>query len=152
MARKWTPREHRLVAEWIAETYPTAKWKMRVRLGPTEALPARYIPRSLVERILRPFAHWADAVILLPDKVIIVEAKIVLSPRAIGELELYEWLFKQTPEYRPYWDWPIEKVLLYALEDERVIEYAKERGIKCIKYCPPWAKRYLLSLATRMVR
>ena len=87
--------------------------------------------------------------ILLPDKTIIVEAKIRLDPGVISKLEIYRRLFLETPEYKDRWRLPLELMLVYAIEDPVTIELAREKGMRCVPFRPPWISDYLRLLSPR---
>ena len=123
-----------------------------VRLGtPRPELLAR--PLTPAEaRMLKLFTPRADAVVLLPNEVHIIEAAIRFEPKKITQLEIYEKMFKMTPEFRDHWDKPIVKILLSAQKSPALQKMAEEHGIKFVYYCPDWIKVYLMTLPGRMRR
>jgi len=133
MARKYFPKESRLVYEWLQKNYPRCLQWRRVRLGP---IPKGDIFYQVVRR-------WADAVVFCGDKVIIVEAKIKADAGALGQLELYRELFPKTPEFSQLKDYPIELVFLTAFRDPQLEKLAKKKGIRYVVYCPKWLKEAL---------
>jgi hypothetical protein len=100
-------------------------------------------------RMIGVHRRWADAVVLLPDRVILVEAKIRPQPGVISQLTTYARLLPHTPELGRHADLPIEMVLLYAIEDGLINVLAREQGIKCISYQPAWLDEYLEELYPR---
>ena len=126
--------ESRLVYEWTVANYRTAfSWRKK-HLGPLPDVkkPSYY---SMLRR-------WADLVVDLPDKVIIVEAKMRPDPGAISQLELYKKLLPLTPELTPCHGKPIELVFLTTMRDEMVEDLCKEKGIRYVVYQPKWVKEY----------
>ncbi len=128
-------REGRLVNEYLREFYPTsAQWK-RIRLGaasdPTEA------------RMHNVTLRWADAVVDTGDEIIIIEAKIKASPGVLAQLELYDDLFGQTPEFSQHWEKPRRLVVLAAAEDADVRRLAHDKGMEFVLFRPEWIKEYL---------
>lgn len=128
-------REGRLVNEYLREYYPTsAQWK-RVRLGsvadPEEA------------RIHNVRLRWADAIVDTGDEIIIIEAKIRATPAALAQLELYEDLFGQTPEFSQHWEKPRRLVVLAAAEDQDVRRLAQDKGMDFVLFRPNWIREYL---------
>jgi len=142
--------ETRLVAEWLAEFHRDHYFQTRVRLG---SLPANVGAEDLDDGEARlvhsAFARWADAIVILEDRTILVEAKVICHPTAIAQLMLYKRLlpFSQFLNLRA--DKPVEPVLLYARPDPLVIQMAHEQGISTVQFDPPWVADYL---ATRFVR
>jgi len=110
MPRRYTPREIRLLSEWLAEAHPDDRVMMRVRL---------------------------------------IEAKLVATPGAIAQLELYGRLFPLTPELRHLASMRLELVLLVAVEDPVVTSMARERGMSVVVFHPPWVDDYLFELSHR---
>lgn len=128
-------REARLVNEYLLNFHPTAlQWK-RVRLGPV-ADPVEARMYSVIQR-------WADCIYLEDDVVTILEAKIRPDAGAIGQLEHYDDLFVQTPEFQQYWDKKVRLQLLTAWEDVTIKSLCDDKGIIYTFYQPAWVKEYL---------
>jgi hypothetical protein len=147
--RQWQPREMRLVAEYLAQEYPDHETQTRVRLGTirSEIGAENLEPAEL--RAMGVWRRWADAIVFMPDRLILIEAKIRPQPGDISQLEVYEGLVHKTPELAEHKGKPVEKVLLYALEDPIIADMARERGIKVTYFCPDWIDGYLRLLAPR---
>jgi hypothetical protein len=149
--RKWQPREQLMLSEWLAKEYPQYEYRMRVRLGtyPIERDEAgRYLPDAEM-RMLGVWRRWADAIVFLPDRLVLVEAAIRPSPGKLAQLELYKELIPHTPELAEFRDFPIEMVLVYAIEDPVLIKLAREKNIRCVHYIPKWLPAYLEILYPR---
>lgn len=115
-----------------------------MRLG---ALPAELAAQGYSEeeqRLLHnAYARWADAIVELPDRTELVEAKIIAHPVAIGQLDLYAELLPLTPALSHRKHLPITKVLLYAVPDEMVLRQARRAGVMLEQYTAPWIDEYL---------
>lgn len=74
--------------------------------------------------------RWVDAIYLKDGVVYIVEAKLRSEPGALGQLKLYEQLFKNTPEFDAYKEWPIQKVLLTGVMDLNMAELCSKEDIE----------------------
>jgi len=121
----------------------------RVRLGsPTPSAP---IPEMSVEEraMIGVWRRWADALVLREDRVILIEAAIRPDPGKISQLELYELLIPHTPELEPWKGLPVEKILLYAIEDAATVHLARTHGIRAIEYKPDWLDSYMALLMPR---
>ena len=147
--RDWTPREMRMVAEYLQRHYGKYEYRMRVRLG---SIPSELVrpDMDLVEkRMAGLWRRWADAVVFSPDEVVIVEAAIKPDPGDIGKLQLYGKLIRHTPELEPLLRPPVVLELVYALEDPIVLELAREAKIRVVYYRPKWLGDYLKILYPR---
>ena len=141
--RQWQAREQRLVSEYLAEHYGRYETMTRVRLGSIN--PALH-PEKLTTAELRAvgvWRRWADAIVVMPDKLVLIEAKIRPNPGVISQLELYEHLVPLTPELKEHKAKRIEKVLLLCINDPVVVSMAREKGIKVVHYKPDWVDEYL---------
>jgi len=147
--RSWQPREMQMVVEWLTKTHPGDAWLTRVRLGsPTAGAPTPDM--TLEERAATSmWRRWADALVILEDRLILIEAAIRPQPGKVAQLELYRRLLPHTPEFERYKDLKVELVLLYAIEDPALVLMARERGIRCVQYSPSWLPDYLEILTAR---
>ena len=107
---------------WLWEKHRTdVQWR-RVRLG--------VLPTKELARMYMTILRWVDAIYLKDGVVDIVEAKLRAEPGALGQLKLYDKLFKQTPEFDQYKEWHIQKVLLTAVMDLNMAELASDEDIE----------------------
>ena len=150
--RTWQPRELSMASEFIAEYFPGIPSLTRVHLG--VPAPATQFEGLTPEEISlrRVYNRWADAIVLAPDRVIIVECKIRPRLGPLEGLELYGRLFKTDPQFATYRNRPIEKWFVYAVEDPILNMFARERGIKTVNYVPKWLPEYLRILQRRETR
>ena len=138
-----------MVSEYLAKHYPDYPTRTRVRVG---SIHPELRPEQLTEperRAVGVWRRWADAIVIMPDRLILIEAAIRPNPGDISQLELYEHLLPKTPELAEHKDKPIEKVLLFALEDPVIVSLARERGIQVVYFHPPWIDEYLKILYPR---
>ncbi len=73
--------------------------------------------------------RWADAIFIKDGIVHIVEAKLRPMPGALAQLELYNKLFPETPEFIQYKNWPRKLVFLTTILDTAIAEMTTEKGI-----------------------
>jgi len=117
------------LTRWLAKFLRTAlQWK-RVRLG----IPANPEEAKLYSVLLR----WADAIFIEDGFVNIVESKLRPELGAIGQLEGYKELFKVTPEFVSYENWPIKMILLSPVMDLGIAQIATKKGITYEIWKPP---------------
>ena len=147
--RDWQPREQRLVAEYIARFYPEHESRTHVHLGKVQPrLRGKYLDEN-AERMIGLFRRWADAVVLLPDRIVLIEAKILPQPGVLSQLELYARLLPKTPELADHKHKPIERVLVCAINDPEITAMAREQGVKVVTFKPAWLNGYLKILYPR---
>ena len=118
--------EKALLNAWLWKDHKDSVQWRNVRLGPmpTKELAAAY----------KVLMRFADAIYLEDGTVYIVEAKVRPQPGAIGQLELYKQLFKETPEFSQYKLWPIKLVLLTSTVDLQIAEFASNKEIKIVVF------------------
>ncbi len=144
--REW---ELEMVGEWASKTFPHARYQTQVRLG-------RIQPRSPdgqfspgEKRMLGLWRRRIDCIVFLPDRLLLVEAVLRAQPGKITVLRLYEKLVAQTPELSEFYHLPIQKILLYAIEDPVLLAIAREEGIMPIRFVPRWFDEWLETLRPR---
>jgi len=144
--REW---EAMMIGEWLAITFPDAPWESNVRLGTaTPRLPdGHYTEEDL--RYLGVWRRRIDAVVYLEDRLLLVEAAMRADPGKLAKLKLYERLIPQTPELAEWRRYPIQKVLLYTIEDPVLVTLAREEGILPIQFVPSFFDEWFASLRPR---
>lgn len=114
-------KESILLTKWLAKFHRSKpQWK-RVRLG----IPANPQEAKLYSILLR----WADAIFLDDGFVNIVEAKLRPDLGTFGQLEGYKELFKVTPEFSAYENWPIKLIILTPILDLATSQIASKKDI-----------------------
>ena len=114
-------KESVLVNRWLAKFHRTSPQWTRVRLG----IPANPEEAKLYSVLLR----WADAIFIEKGFVHIVEGKLRPEFGTIGQLEGYKELFKVTPEFDQYKNWPIKMIILSPVMDFSTAQIATKKGI-----------------------
>lgn len=138
-----------MVSEFLAKHYGEYETRTRVRVG---SIHPDLKPEQLSDserRAVGVWRRWADAIVFMPDRVILIEAAIRPEPGKISQLELYERLLPLTPELAEHKHKKIDKVLLFAIEDPALVDMARSRGIKTVYFCPDWIQDYLNILDRR---
>ncbi len=146
-----TQRQYRIVAEsylteWLGITYPPGTWRTNVTLGDASVPDTVKLTPEERAYITKPLKPVCDALIILPDEVHIVEAKVREDRGKIEQLLIYEYLFPRTEEYKPHWNKKIRKILLTPKPQGAFEEFLKKYGIEVVYYRPPWIEEYLGSL------
>ena len=147
MARaEYKQRERRYVPEYVNEKYPdrvAVFYNMAVGPAPEELWKKH--PEVSIDHFRR-WRFWIDAVVILRDRMILVEGKIRTPAEGLGQLLLYRELLKDTPEMNPYRNLPIYMLLVTPRPDPRVIGVAATLGIQIDIWTKPWVQEYLRSV------
>ena len=141
--RKYRIVHESYLAEFLGITFPPGTWRANVRLGKVRP-PAPHELTPEERRMLKgAFGASADAIVILPDKVIIIEAMVRHEPGALEDLIKYKMLFRETEEFRSHWNKPIELWIITPLDLPFYEKLAEKMGIKVVKYKPSWILEYL---------
>jgi len=138
-----------MVSEFLAKHYSDYPTRTRVRVG---SIHPDLKPEELTDaekRMVGVFRRWADAIVFMPGRLLLIEAAIRPSPGDISQLELYERLLPMTPELAEHKGKLIEKMLVWAIEDPPIAVMARERGIRVVYFHPKWIDDYLKILYPR---
>lgn len=138
-----------MVAEYLIKTYPRDLVFMRLRLGTLQRESPGQDLSPEEAAMMGVFRRWADAVVVTPRELIVVEASIRSDTGDPSKLVIYGRLVPQTPELRSYLDRPLVLELVVAVEDPVVSQMAHELGIRTKVYRPPWLGEYLAQLHRR---
>jgi len=147
--RGYTHWEISMIGEWVAESFPDVEWQTNVRLG--SLTPRNDMGQFTVEelRLLGVWRRRVDAIVYLPDRLLLVEAVLKSHPGKLSMLKIYAMLVPETPELRPYRHLPVQKVLLYVIEDPFVNILAKEDDILPIQFVPSFFDEWFDKLRHR---
>ncbi len=119
-------KETHVLNAWLWQEHRTAPQWLRVRLG--------QLPTNEMAKAYMVILRWADAIFLENGVVHIVEAKLNAEPGAFGQLDLYADLFKATPAFKEYWNWPIQKILLSARLDLNIADQAGKKNVQYVVF------------------
>lgn len=138
-----TMAESRLVSGYLADRWPGFRTLQRVRVG---TIPADLYRDGLDEAELRALGvwrRWVDALIVAPPDLHVVEAGIIAAPGDLSQLQLYLRLVPETPDLAEFAGLRVRGRLVYAVPDPVLEDMARQAGIACERYSPPWVTEYL---------
>lgn len=136
--RPYVQRERRLLSEYLARNYPNARAILNQRLGAYPLHVAAPLPPNVPPSALSSFRRYVDALVIEPERLTMIEAKIIQAPGAAESLELYSRLLPSTPELAPYLHLPLKKLVVAAVTDPVLSAMAAERGIETVTFTPAW--------------
>jgi len=143
--RKWQPRETRYIQEYILEHLKPEQVFFRMRLGGVSDGERAALPAGVSERVYMVTQRYADAICIFSDHVEIWEAKLIRPLTAITQLQLYEMLFRKTPEFLRYIDAELSLHLLTPIWDPDLAEICARAEIEISMWEPAWVTDYLTS-------
>ncbi len=115
----------------------------RMRLGGVSEDERGVFPAGVSDRIFVVTQRYADAVCIMDDRVEIWEAKLIRPLTAITQLQLYERLFRRTPEFGAYVDADIRLAIVTPIRDRDLEDIARDSGIEIHYWEPDWVTEYL---------
>jgi hypothetical protein len=150
--RKWTPWEAQMVGEWVSSSFGDVRYQTNVRLGRIQARADDGTFSADEKTMLGVWRRFVDALVWLPDRLLLVEAGLRADPGKLAQLELYETLLPQTEELRDSLHLPVQKILLYCIEDPAVNALARVKHILPIRFVPSFYEEWLQTLPARKRR
>jgi hypothetical protein len=133
----------RLLHEWSLLQPWDAPPIYELRLGPTPLSASADMTDPKTLAMLRLFNRYADMVGITPTEIQVIEAKMILDPGAISQLEHYVNLVHYTDILRQFAPRTVQPVLLVAFSDPIVAQVAVSKGIRVLVYTPGWASLWL---------
>ena len=129
--------------EYIFEHLHPDQTFFRMRLGGVTEDERGALPAGVSERIYMVTQRYADAVCVFEDHVEIWEAKLIRPLTAITQLQLYEKLFRRTPEFSRYLDAEVQLHILTPILDPDLADIAEAAEIEIHYWEPGWVSEYL---------
>jgi len=138
MARKTRQVETRLTAEYIKQYYSEFPSILGQPLGvvPTSLMEQEGYQRAL--GIMRPFRPEADALVILPRHLLLIEAKVWHVINGLAKLPMYKSLVPVTPELREYMPREVLMELVVGWTSPNLEIMARDHGIAVKVFCPDW--------------
>ncbi len=141
--------ETRLLSEYLAATYKGAQWFINLRMGPIPQMPGLDLTDEGQANYIRRFNRWADAVVVTPAQVIVIEAKMWDPSTALGKLGEYILLARATPELLPFMDRPLVGEIVTAQHDPLGALVIRRAGYRYVHYEPAWIDDYYAAYPVR---
>lgn len=144
--------ETKLLTEYLRDRYGDYAWEVKPRLGATP------YSRDVADlddgerRILENQNRWADAVVILPDSLIVVEATLWDPANKIGQVEQYVELLPHTERFKQYAGRRVLGEIVTAQDDPLARMLIERHGLRYYVYTPPWFDEYLKKYPNRRRR
>ncbi len=135
--------ETRLLMDYLAATYPGQRWLTNVRVGPIDP----HVPRDGLtdaqKRLMGSFRRYADAIVPLADRLVVVETTVLKAVEKIGPLMEYVRLAPQTPELAEFASLPVHGELVSPIPDPRAQALCLEVGLTYKVFAVPWLDAFV---------
>lgn len=131
--------ETQLLAEWLTQSGWAARSKTHVNVG---AQTLQYLGQPLTPARQKAFGvwnDWCDARVFTGAEVWLIEAKIVNTGAAYGQLLDYMDEYPTSLDYVAYRPAPITGIVLCAYDRTRTAVLFQKYNIRTIVYTPSWA-------------
>jgi len=139
--------EMNLVADWLATLTPSWKTKIHVNVG---AQLLQYAGMQLTAAQQRAFGvwnSWADARVVTPSEVWVVEGKIVATGAAYGQVLDYVGEYPASADYEQFAPLPIVPVVLTMAARAKTAALFARLGVRTVIYSPSFS---LVEALTRL--
>jgi len=146
VARKSRQVETRMISEYLKLNYAEFSYIMNIPLG---AVSEDIMKREGYQRALgltRPFRPIADAVVVLPNYLLLVEAKVWNVVNGLAKLPLYKSLVPVTPELKEYMPRGVLLQLVVGWTNPNLEIMARSADVELKVYCPPWLQEVVESM------
>lgn len=138
MVRKTQQVETRMLPEYIFATYPKFPSIIKVPLGKVDEGLQAQVGYQQALGLTRPYRPEADAVVILPNYLVLIETKVWSVIDGLAKLPMYKSLVEYTPELQPYLPREVIMELVVAWSNSNLEIMCKEAGVRLKVFSPPW--------------
>ena len=136
-------RERALLAEYIRLKLPGVQVRQNCPLGIVpESLIVEY-GRTAALRVARKMRPEVDALVITPDRLILIEAKILRWVDGLAHLVVYKALVPDTPELEEYAKRPVVMRMVIPFTQENMRSVAERMGVEIDEFTTPAIDQYL---------
>lgn len=143
-SRAWGSTQ--LLREWLQLKYPGAPTFYELRLGPTHKTLEGVTVSPQLANMLAVSNWYADAIVIAPPELLLIEAKVNPDPGAVGQVLFYQRLLSSTPKLADFSHLAVIPLLLFAENDDQVSPFCRSFGCRVEIYTPPWIAQYLVQV------
>jgi hypothetical protein len=152
MTKKYRQPHESYLTEWLGMNFPPGSWRTNVTVGKVKVPENMSLLPEEYANLREALGAQADAMVFLPDQVIIVEAMIRHEPGVLEDLLKYKRLFFKDDTFEKYWSMPLRLLLLTPLDLGEYEKMAVDMGIEVVHYNPAWVQAYLATYPRRAGR
>lgn len=140
--RRYMMGEKRLVMEYLAEHYQGCEWFVQFRVGSDPGTVGVEYESEEERRLARNANYWADAIVVTPTELVVIEATMYRGAAKAGKLLEYMKLVPATPELLPYLGRRLVGEVVSAQDDPLGREVCKDLGLRFVVFTPPWLPEF----------
>jgi len=137
--------EAALLSEWSATLDPSWQWKTQIRVGTVPLVYNGVVLSPAQRRNFANWSDWCDERIFTGSEIWIVEAKVVGTAGAYGQVLDYARQWPSSMDAEDYPGRPVLPVVLTAFEKPDTASYFGKFGVKTIIFTPSWAGNSLVN-------
>jgi len=130
--------ERRMQAEYLAEFYSHLKTFQNLRLGKIKSALFEEIPKDIDPRIFLVKNPRADAVVIAPTTMYLLEFALEMDWKHVGQLLYYLEHLKDTADLKEFFPTIVKPRLIYAVYEPAAAKYAMKKSITIEYYVRPW--------------
>ena len=130
--------ERRMQSEYCVEYYKHLKTFINLRLGQPKSALYEEIPKDIDPRVFLVKNPRADAVIVAPTTIYLLEFCLEMNWTKIAQLLYYRRFIRDTAELKEFSDRILSCRLIYAIFEPSANTYAVEENIETEQYVRPW--------------
>jgi len=146
VARKSRQVETRMISEYLKENYSEFSYILNIPLGTVSEDIMRREGYKRALGLSRPFRPMADAVVILPNYLLLVEAKVWNVVNGLAKLPLYKSLVPITPELAEYRTRGVIMQLVVGWTNPNLALMARAADVELKVYRPLWLEEVVESM------
>jgi len=136
-------RERALLSAYIRLKLQSLQVRQNCPLGIVpESLIVEY-GRTQALRVARKMRPEVDALVIYPDKLVLIEAKILRWVDGLSHLVVYKALIPDTPELETYAQRPVVMRMVIPFTQENMRSVADRMGVEIVEFTTPAIDEYL---------
>ena len=141
MARKTRQIETRMIAEYLKERYANFPHVSKQVLGAVSDELQAQMGYQKALGFTRPSRYEVDGMVILPNYLLLIEAKVFQIIPGLAKLPLYKSLVPVTPELKQYLPREVLMELVVGWTNANLETMARSAGVTVQVYCPDWLKQ-----------
>jgi len=149
LSGKGVRAHERILVEYLGKHYAPGSWQTNVRVGEIDPSISALFITDKEKRMAMSSTFIVDAVVILPEEVVLIEVETEIFIKAVCQVEFYSHMFGNTERFREHWNKPRTMIVVSTSESDLLRWWANMHGVRWIHYEPIWWPEYQSSRAQR---